>query len=220
MDGAIDFETAQRAEREFDRVPADVWHTYSGHDEAGKRACRDWPAIEQYAPACHAILRFLVSATAARLARELTGLECLLPDTTLYGGGLHAMPAGSRLGLHLDNEIHPETGHLRSLNAILFLGCLDPFNESFETHGGHLELWPRDRISPAVRIAPAIGRLVLMETGPYSYHSVAPIEACAKERRSIAAYFWRPPRARARFLSQAGAETNAEIEAARIARSR
>lgn len=221
IDESIPFEVAALAWDEFAAVPAEAWHTYSGHDEAGKRACRDWAAIERHAPTCAALLRLLTSPLTARLLSGLTGLEDLRHDETLYGGGMHAMPPGTSLGCHLDCERHPETGFTRRLNAILYLNELDHTCEHSERFGGRLQLWDRSR-NNFVGIVPKAGRLVLMETGQHSYHSVErSIENIdSLERRSLASYFWVPPRARARFVATARDNHDAQLEAARLARSR
>jgi hypothetical protein len=221
LDGAVLGCVAEEAWREFDAVPADAWHVYDGPDEAGKRACNGWAAIKDHAPVCHALLSFLSSAGAARLFASLTGIDGLEPDPVLYGGGLHAMPPGTQLGLHIDNERHPTTANQRRLNAILYLNEIDECCEQSEQFGGRLQLWGRSRRTPAAQIIPRPGRIVLMETGTHSYHSVEPIvHAASRERRSLATYFWSPPRARARFLPAAGEEMDPETEAARLARSR
>jgi Rps23 Pro-64 3,4-dihydroxylase Tpa1-like proline 4-hydroxylase len=200
------------AAHEFDDIPAGAWHVYKGADEAEKRTCRDMERLRQAAPVCHDILSFFTSSAAARMLGALTGVTDLEPDQSLYGAGLSAMPDGSQLGLHLDNEIHPDTGMLRRLNAIVFLGGSDVF-------GGHLELYDGMRRLRR-EIEPTPGRLVLMETGTKAYHGVGKVSARnSAERRAISAFYWSPPRVRARFLPRAWEVPDAVTEAARIARS-
>lgn len=222
VDEAVHWAVVNEAHREFDALPADAWHKYDGPDEAGKRACCKWEAIQEYAPVCYAILQFLSSAGAAAIVSSITGIEGLEPDPTLYGGGLHEMPPGSALGLHLDCERHPRTGNQRRVNAILYLNEIDRLQEHSDRFGGRLLLWDRLRKEPKAWIVPCPGRLLLMETGAHSYHSVEPIieGVDAIERRSLAVYYWSPARARARFLSPAGEAIEQAVEAARIARSK
>lgn len=221
IDQAVHQAVIAQARREFDALPPDAWHVYEGADERGKRACRDWERLARYAPACHALLTFLASPAAAAIAGELTGLEHLAPDATLHGGGLHAMAPGSHLGLHLDCERHPQTGFERRLNAILYLNEIDATSDHADLFGGRLQLWDRARRGPIAQITPRAGRLVLMETCAYSYHSVETVldsvDAC--ERRSLAAYYWSPPRPRARFVAAACETPDTAREAARITRA-
>jgi Rps23 Pro-64 3,4-dihydroxylase Tpa1-like proline 4-hydroxylase len=207
---------ALAAGTEFERVCPNNWHSYDGPDERGKRACNH-KSIAADAPTCHALLNWLASPAAAAVASHMTGMEGLRGDPEFYGGGLHATAPGGRLGIHLDNECHPNTRFQRRLNLIIYVtpGWLDEW-------GGHLEFWDRVRSRAVRRIAPLFNRAVLFETGPWSYHGhPTPLECPPNvERRSLAVYYWSAPRERARFVSTALEAPSAELETARRARSR
>jgi Rps23 Pro-64 3,4-dihydroxylase Tpa1-like proline 4-hydroxylase len=125
-------------------------------------------------------------------------------DPTLHGGGLHSIPDGGRLDVHLDCDRHPVTRYRRALNAILFL---DNWEHAWR---GNLNLYWSSLVR-CVSIAPAAGRLVLFETGDESLHGVpGPVKHPEGfPRRSLAVYFWEPvagdaTRPRAQFVAMPG----------------
>lgn len=124
-------------------------------------------------------------------------------DLSLHGAGLHEMPAGPGLGLHLDACRHPRLGLRRLASAVLYVH--DQWEESW---GGQLELW-EGRREARVRIDPTPGRLVVFATED-AYHAVAPVVCPAgRSRRSLALFFYGPPaeetaRARALFVAPLG----------------
>lgn len=196
---------------EIDQMPQDAWHRYDSPDEQGKRACHH---LEHMGPETRRLLAELTSEPGVKLVEHLTGLTGLSPDSSLYGGGVHVTEPGGFLGLHLDNEVHPNTGMHRRLNLIIY--CTPNWQDFW---GGELELWDRERRSAAVKIAPLFGRCVLMETASHSYHAAAATWTNAPPRKSLALYYWSPPRQRARFLSAAGETPSAAREAARLSRA-
>ncbi len=109
----------------------------------------------------------------------------LLPDTLLWGAGLHAMGRGDHLGLQLDADWHPLTGLERRANAILFV---HPHWE--KEWGGALHLAGCEPIECKP------GRLALFETTDESWHGISELLTCPAEieRRSLAVYWWGIPR--------------------------
>src|SRR5260221_9684815 len=64
---------------------------------------------------------------------NLSGIENLIPDAHLNGGGLHCILPGGKLDVHADYNYHPKTKLDRRLNLLLYL------NQSWEENwGGHL----------------------------------------------------------------------------------
>lgn len=198
----------------FDSVLPDAWVRYDGLDERGKAACN---RVEAMPHACRDFIAALCSHTAAKICEWVTGMDGLKPDHTLYGGGLHVTERGGFLGVHLDNERHPQTGFARRLNLIVY--CTEGWQGEW---GGHLELWDRACTRPVKKIAPLWNRAVLFETSAHSFHGHSEPLRCPAEvrRKSVAVYYWSEPRARARFFARADEPHDAAKEAARIARSR
>lgn len=101
----------------------------------------------------------------------------LFPDLEyLHGAGLHEIPAGGSLGLHLDSERHPVLPWRREASAVLYLDDCD---------GGELELCDETG-HVTERIESRSNRLVLFAT-PGQWHRVA---ECRSRRRSLCLFFW------------------------------
>lgn len=142
------------------------WHCY----ENGKRTTKD---ADRLPTAGKVLLREIASISISSLLK----LPDVFPDLEyLHGAGLHEMPAGGRLGLHLDSERHPILPWRREVSAVLYLEDVD---------GGELELCNEDG-EILERIAVKANRLVLFRT-PGLWHRVA---ECRSIRRSLCLFFW------------------------------
>lgn len=108
-----------------------------------------------------------------------------IPDLSMetVGGGMHLIPPGGKLNIHVDFNRSPDSGLYRRLNCLVFL------NRNWQDEGGFLELWP-DGDGEPVRIAPEFNRTVIFETSDRSWHG-HPMPA-NRYRASVAAYFYSP----------------------------
>ena len=115
---------------------------------------------------------------------RLTGIDGLVADPTLEGGGLHRTEPGGYLGVHTDfNKLG---GLDRRLNLLIFLNP-----EWHDDWGGEFELW--DSAAPVLRVLPTWRKAVLFETSGTSWHACAPVHCpYGYERRSIALYYYTP----------------------------
>lgn len=122
--------------------------------------------------------------------QTLTGIQGLIVDQTLRGGGLHCSARGGKLDLHIDHNVHPVTGLHRRVNVILYL---NPHWE--EEWNGALELWedlngkPRRCLN---LVQPKLGKLVVFNTSEVSWHGHPDPLLCpeGETRKSIALYYW------------------------------
>ena len=74
---------------------------------------------------------------------ELTGIEDLIPDWTMDGGGLHQTLRGGHLNIHADfTTHHVHENWARRVNILLYLN-----EEWHDDWGGKLELWDKDMTS-------------------------------------------------------------------------
>ena len=85
----------------------------------------------------HLIAQFH-SSTFGRFLQGLTGINGLIPDLHLVGGGLHRVEPGGFLKVHADFNWHDELRLDRRLNVLLYLN-----KDWKEEYGGHLELWDK-----------------------------------------------------------------------------
>lgn len=120
---------------------------------------------------------------------EVTGIPGLFADPDLFGAGLHCIPPGGFLKMHVDFNRHPKGWH-RRVNVLVYL------NEVWQDEWrGHLQLGVG---SDAKRIAPLGGRCVVFETNDASWHGHPEPLACPddRQRRSIALYYYtaKPPK--------------------------
>jgi Rps23 Pro-64 3,4-dihydroxylase Tpa1-like proline 4-hydroxylase len=117
----------------------------------------------------------------------ITGIENLIPDKKLFGGGLHQSIAGAFLDVHVDYNIHPETKLHRRLNILIYMN--KGWRDEYE---GHLQLWDmKDKIMIG-NIAPTFNRMVMFETNEISFHGhPTPLKTPrGVTRKSIAAYYY------------------------------
>lgn len=117
---------------------------------------------------------------------KLTGVEPLVADPHLYGGGLHQVGPGGSLGVHCDHNINPRVLLYRRVTAILYLN--DDWSEEY---GGQIELWSSDMKECVVKVLPSFGRMVIFSNSETSFHGHPDPLKCPEgmTRKSIAAYF-------------------------------
>ena len=119
-----------------------------------------------------------------RFLERLSGIDGLMPDPYLEGGGMHMSGPGGILSPHTDFHLHPRLGVYRRLNLILYLE-----HEWSEDDGGCLEL--SDRTGNTTNLViPAYGRAVIFETSDHSYHGFPVPVREGRTRRSIALYYY------------------------------
>jgi hypothetical protein len=169
-----------------DAFPSLAWDGWSRFDDTyqrGKVHCSDIARIPE--PLASIIHELNAPSTLATL-EALTGIERLIPDPYLEGGGLHGSGPGGVLTPHTDFHIYRKLGLYRQLNLIVYLNPDWPDGEV----GGGLGLYGQGREEPAVVVPPTFGTGVLFRTDDRSRHGfAAPVpEGCY--RRSVAVYYY------------------------------
>ena len=138
-------------------------------------------------PATRHLLAELNGAAFIDFLERLTGIEGLVPDPHLEGGGLHQIKRGGHLKIHADFNRHPRTDLERRLNALIYLN-----RDWRDEYGGALELWSRDMTRREARILPLFNRLVVFSTTSTSYHGHPEPLNCPEDRtrKSLALYYY------------------------------
>lgn len=143
------------------------------------------------------VLHALNGASFLSFLEELTGIEDLIPDPYLNGGGLHQIVPGGKLGVHVDFNKHAKFKLERRLNLLIYL------NKGWkDEYGGHFEMWESPKTGKVKAFSPLFNRCVIFSTDEKSYHGHPhPLQAPKGEsRKSLALYYYtngRPKASRA-----------------------
>ena len=160
------------------------WDRYAAQGFEMKLACsREEDLPETVVRALHE----LNAGPMLRFLETLTGIDHLLPDPQLLGGGVHLVGPGGHLGVHADFNWHPGLQAHRRINLLLYFN--DPWDPAW---GGDLELWSTDAARREKTIAPLFNRAVIFNTRSDTFHG-HPAPLATPEgvwRRSIAMYYY------------------------------
>jgi hypothetical protein len=118
---------------------------------------------------------------------KVTGIEGILPDPYLHGGGIHQTGTGGRLAVHADFNRHVKLALDRRINILLYL------NRNWtEANGGWLELWDKDMQTCVQRVLPVFNRMAIFSTTDTSFHGQPEKIAGPPDllRRSVALYYY------------------------------
>ncbi|MBL8300840.1 MAG: 2OG-Fe(II) oxygenase [Rhodanobacteraceae bacterium] len=122
-----------------------------------------------------------------RFLERLSGIDHLLPDPGLVGGGIHLSRRGDHLGIHADFNWHEGLQAHRRLNLLIYL------NPHWEAgYGGELELWDTSGTRRVRSVAPLFNRAVVFTTRSDTFHG-HPNHWAAPDgvyRQSIALYYY------------------------------
>lgn len=125
------------------------------------------------------VMQFLKSENMIGTLEKEFGINGLMCDDSNFGGGLHWMPVGTKLDMHVDFNQN-DKGLYRRVNLLLFL------NDSWkEEDKGELVLGQPPHLSS---IAPTFNRMVAFPYREDAWHGVP--EPVAKDRKSIACYYY------------------------------
>ena len=120
-----------------------------------------------------------------QVVERITGIKDQIPDSNLYAGGLSAMGPGCFLGPHIDNSHDASRHHYRTLNLLYYVSP----DWTLE-NGGNLELWDRG-VRRNVTVVSRFNSLVIMETNPWSWHSVKEVRV-DRLRCCVSNYYFSP----------------------------
>lgn len=114
---------------------------------------------------------------------EITSINALECDASLYAGGLSIMSNGDFLNPHIDNSHDSKRKRYRRLNLLYYL------TPGWELkYGGNLELWNKN-VTKKITILSKFNRLVIMNTNNLSWHSVNRVNV-DKSRSCLSNYYF------------------------------
>jgi Rps23 Pro-64 3,4-dihydroxylase Tpa1-like proline 4-hydroxylase len=161
--------------------------------------------VRKMGPNTRRLIEDLNSAPFLRFVEELTGIDGLIPDPHLEGGGIHQIGRGGFLKVHTDFNWHRRLELHRRVNLLVYLneGWSDDWN-------GHLEFWNDDVSACKARIAPLFNRMAVFSTTDRSYHGHPDPLDCPEgtTRASIAMYYYSATRPKHEIQFGASEMTN------------
>ena len=122
-----------------------------------------------------------------KFLETLTGIDNLIPDPYFFGGGLHQIPKGGKLGIHADYSRHSKLELDRRLNVLIYLN-----KDWKEEYGGHLELWDSSMSECVHKILPIYNRMAIFTITDWAFHGHPEPLTCPDgfTRKSIALYYF------------------------------
>ncbi|MAZ78060.1 MAG: proline hydroxylase [Legionellaceae bacterium] len=130
-----------------------------------------------------------------RFLEVLTGIDGLIADPYYRGGGIHQIPKGGKLDVHIDFNKYNKLNLDRRLNALIYLN-----KDWKESYGGHFELWRGKKIDEnhhevtdcVEKVLPIFNRFVVFSTSEHSYHGHPEPISCPEgwTRKSLATYYY------------------------------
>jgi hypothetical protein len=168
---------------EFDLKQKENWKEYDTKYEKKLQLSAD----DRLGPNTRALISNLNSGSFLTFLQKLTGIESLIADPYLAGGGLHKIERGGKLGIHVDFNRNDNLKLHRRINVLVYL------NEDWdESYGGHFELWSDKSGAEKVKILPIFNRMAIFNTTGTSFHGHPEPLNCPPERtrKSMALYYY------------------------------
>lgn len=189
MDPTLLIAVSNEAKWLTQNIETEEWRfgTPDYHDsQVLKRGIRDF---DKMTPAMALACTYFNSDTFVGYLRQLTGIEDLVPDWTLDGGGFHVTYPGGLLNVHHDFNYTDDIADqrmYRKVNLLIYL------NEDWEKEwGGHLELWKSDLSGAFKTIDLKWNRAVLFNIDDAPHGHPDPLTCPEGEsRRSLAFYYY------------------------------
>lgn len=156
---------------------------FNSHHEQRKVQITD---VELFPEPVEMLNRIFADESLVHSLSYATGIDGLLYDKDLVGGGMHMTNGGGRLDLHVDFNYIKESKLYRRLNVLLYLN-----KNWLEEYGGYLDLWDSKVENRIAYVAPKFNRLCGFVTSEISFHGVTPINCPpGRARKSFATYYY------------------------------
>lgn len=184
IDDFLSVECAEQLAREFPSVDGLAWDHYAAPGlEVKLGSSREELFPEAHRQAIHDFNTGIF----VRFLEQLTGIDHLLADPHLAGGGLHLTRKGGLLGIHADFNWNEKLEAHRRLNFLVYL------TPGWQPgYGGQLEIWDTQAKALVHTIDPLFNRAVVFTTRSDTFHG-HPVPWTAPDgvdRKSIAMYYY------------------------------
>jgi len=180
-------------EESFANEVLDAFPSYQDAEKMGKSftAVNEYKKTQitdasKFPPAIHRLYELLCSDEFVAQMSHMSGIENLIADPALSGGGIHETSQGGHLDVHVDFNFNKDNGLYRRLNILVY------FNKDWqEEYGGYLDLWDKDVKNCLGRFAPSFNRAAGFATSNISWHGVTPVHCPpGRVRKSFACYYY------------------------------
>ena len=134
------------------------------------------------------------SADFINVIEKITGIEGLVIDRNMYGGGTHENINNAELDVHVDFNYDTETDYHRRLNLLLYLNedWDEKWGGAIEIISNPLDFYNQDYSSQSYNCIK--NRCLIFETNEYSWHGFKkiniPNEKAGASRKLISIYFY------------------------------
>lgn len=183
IEGLFDPTLLELIHAEFDLLEQGHWKVFQDAHHNTNRL-RDGT---RWGPASQLYFNLVNSGAFVTALSAITGIDALIGDPYLAGGGLHETKAGGKFAMHTDFNKHVRT---RLDNEMVMMTYLNKdWDAAYE---GALELWDVDTRECVRSILPTFGRTVILKHSARSLHGhphpLAPPPG--RTRRSVASYYY------------------------------
>ena len=185
LDDVLHPDVFAQAAAEFPGIRDEFWKGYLHVNETKYSNT----APDTWNPTLRAVAEEFCSPAFVGFLEKLTGIDNLLADWSMDGGGLHQTLRGGHLNLHADfTTHHGNENWARRVNILLYL------NEEWhaEEWGGELELWDQKMTACQAKVTPAGNRMLVFTTAFDTFHGHPDPLTCPEDvaRRSMALYYF------------------------------
>jgi Rps23 Pro-64 3,4-dihydroxylase Tpa1-like proline 4-hydroxylase len=183
VNGLFDEDTLREINKEF-LIPQRMSGAFGGEIEGGKFTESN---LDKMGPVTREFLAECLQTPFLNALSIITGIDNLIPDPSLLGGGLHQTVRGGRLKVHSDFNVSVDHTLVRKLNLLIYL------NEGWQPEwGGALELWDKDMTAAQVVVPPVLGQAAMFTCSDISFHGLPDPIDCPQDvtRRSLALYYY------------------------------
>ena len=133
------------------------------------------------------IITFFYSKNFLEFLEKNFNLKNVLPDWSLWGGGMHSSSRGRHLTVHSDFIYQRKTNTRRVINLLLYLN-----SDWKDEWNGNIELWDKKMTKKVQSLSPSLNNMLIFRTDKDSNHGFPDKLLCPEDvtRKSIALYYY------------------------------